>query len=177
MDLVAKSPADRRVAEIVEPAIANLGFDLVRVRVWESSAPKLQIMAERREGQIDMQDCVDLSRVLSPLLEEADPVGIKYVLEISSPGIDRPLTRVRDFETYTGSRVKIELGEPFEGQKRFRGRLLGLRGEPDDRQVALSVPDIGEVALPFSMLAAARVTPDASLYEAALSHAKAQEEN
>lgn len=172
MDLIAKTPADRRVAEIVEPVVVELGFDLVRVRVSGSRRTKLQIMAERSDGSMDIDDCATLSRSLSPVLDAADPLGAPYVLEISSPGIDRPLTREADFDAFAGFPVRIETRDPVEGRRRFRGDLLGLRRGADGISVALRESTRGEeIALRIEALAEARIVPDPGLFQSALAHA------
>src|SRR6476660_4931950 len=118
-----------RVATIVEPVIEQLGYRLVRVRVSSAEGCTVQVMAERPDGTMSVEDCEAVSRALSPVLDVADPIERAYRLEISSPGIDRPLVRKSDFERYTGHLAKIETSMPIQGRKRFRGVLAGTEGE------------------------------------------------
>ena len=114
---------------IVEPVIEQLGYRLVRVRVSSAEGCTVQIMAERPDGTMSVENCEAVSRALSPVLDVADPIERAYRLEISSPGIDRPLVRKSDFERYTGHVAKIETSMPIQGRKRFRGVLAGTEGE------------------------------------------------
>ncbi len=115
-----------RVARTIEPALEDMGYRLVRVRLTGSGRTTVQIMAERADGTMTIEDCEAVSRAISPLLDVEDPVRGTYALEVSSPGIDRPLVRPEDFETWAGFEVKIELATPLAGRKRFRGRLEGF---------------------------------------------------
>lgn len=129
-DLVAKASIDRRMAEVITPVIEDLGFELVRVRLMAGSKSKtLQIMAEKPEGGIEVDDCAAISTAVSATLDVEDPIEDAYTLEVSSPGIDRPLTRLKDFETYEGYEVKVETTELIDGQRRFKGVLAGVEGE------------------------------------------------
>ena len=112
-----------RVAGLAEPVLENLGYRLVRVRMFGNT---LQIMAEKPDGSMAIEDCEAVSRALSPVLDVEDPIASAYSLEVSSPGIDRPLVRAQDFERWQGHEVKIELNEPLAGRKRFRGELEGF---------------------------------------------------
>jgi ribosome maturation factor RimP len=147
-----------RVAAVVEPAVEGLGFRLVRVKVSGQNGTTVQIMAERPDGTMDVEGCEALSRAVSPLLDLEDPISGAYNLEVSSPGIDRPLVRGSDFTRWAGHEAKIELAVPLEGRKRFRGIIRGLDGETvlielpdapgDDEVVAqLALRDIGEARL------------------------------
>jgi ribosome maturation factor RimP len=127
--LVVEPGLPARVATIVEPVIEQLGYRLVRVRVSSAEGCTVQIMAERPDGTMSVEDCEAVSRALSPVLDVADPIERAYRLEISSPGIDRPLVRKSDFERYTGHVAKIETSMPIQGRKRFRGVLAGTEGE------------------------------------------------
>ena len=118
-----------RVALIAEPVLAGLGYRLVRVRVSGLDGCTVQIMAERPDGTMNIDDCESASRALSPVLDVADPIDRAYRLEISSPGLDRPLVRKSDFDRYAGNVVKIEMEVPVNGRKRFRGMLNGTEGE------------------------------------------------
>jgi ribosome maturation factor RimP len=147
-----------RVAAIVEPVVETMGFRLVRVRITGSEGCTVQIMAERPDGTLTIDDCEELSRALSPVLDVADPVERAYRLEISSPGMDRPLVRKSDFERYIGHLAKIEMSIPAEGRKRFRGTLTGIEGEAarlhrddakagENADVLLRIEDMAEAKL------------------------------
>jgi ribosome maturation factor RimP len=127
--LIVEPGLPARVATIVEPVIEQLGYRLVRVRVSSAEGCTVQVMAERPDGTMSVEDCEAVSRALSPVLDVADPIERAYRLEISSPGIDRPLVRKSDFERYTGHVAKIETSMPIQGRKRFRGVLAGTEGE------------------------------------------------
>jgi ribosome maturation factor RimP len=127
--LIVEPGLPARVAVIAEPLLEQLGYRLVRVRVSGSEGCTVQIMAERPDGTLTIDDCEDISRALSPVMDVADPIEKAYRLEISSPGIDRPLVRKSDFERYTGHLAKIETSMPIQGRKRFRGVLAGTEGE------------------------------------------------
>src|SRR5436309_4654537 len=114
---------------LIAPAVEAAGYRLVRLRLIGGKTKTLQIMAERPDGQMDVEDCARLSRALSDLLEREDPIEGEYLLEVSSPGIDRPLTRLTDFSRWSGHEAKLELkAADAAGRKRFKGRLLGLDG-------------------------------------------------
>jgi ribosome maturation factor RimP len=127
--LIAEPGLAARVAAIVEPVLESLGFRLVRVKISAQSGCTVQIMAERPDGTMSVEDCEAVSRALSPVLDVADPVDRAYRLEISSPGIDRPLVRRSDFERFAGHQVRIEMAVAAEGRKRFRGTLMGVEGD------------------------------------------------
>ena len=127
--LIVEPGLAARVAAIVEPVLEGLGYRLVRVRVSGSDGCTVQVMAERPDGTMTIEDCETVSRALSPVLDVADPVDRAYRLEMSSPGIDRPLVRRSDFERYAGNVVKIEMAVAVDGRKRFRGLLLGAEGD------------------------------------------------
>src|SRR5918995_4946784 len=118
-----------RVAAIAEPVIEGLGYRLVRVQVFPQSGLTVQIMAERPDGSMTVGDCETISRALSPVFDTKDPVDQPHRLEISSPGLDRPLVRRSDFERYAGHVAKIEMARGMDGRKRFRGVLLGVEGD------------------------------------------------
>ena len=147
-----------RVAALVEPVIEGLGYRLVRVRVSGSDGCTVQVMAERPDGTMTIDDCEVASRALSPVLEEFDPIDTAYRLEMSSPGIDRPLVRKSDFERYANNVVKIEMAVAAYGRKRFRGMLLGVDGDVvrvqrddakpgEETNVLLRIEDIAEAKL------------------------------
>jgi ribosome maturation factor RimP len=163
-DMLAKAPIDRRIATLIEPAVAGLGFRLVRVRVMGGRRLTLQIMAERPDGRMEVDDCARLSHALSALLDVEDPIDREYSLEVSSPGIDRPLTRLEDFERWKGWTAKLETDAPVEGRKRFKGDLLGTDGA--DVLIAL---EGGQTArLPFDALDDAKLVLTDALIEASL---------
>lgn len=136
-----------RVARLIAPTLESMGFELVRVRLMGAGGggSLLQVMTERPDGRMTIDDCAEISRALSALLDVEDPIAGSYRLEISSPGIDRPLTRAKDFTRWAGHEAKIELKAPIEGRKRFRGRLDGLDGADvliaeKDEQAATRLP-------------------------------------
>jgi ribosome maturation factor RimP len=147
-----------RVAAIAEPVIESLGYRLVRVKVSAAEEATLQIMAERPDGSMTVEDCETISRTLSPILDENDPIEKAYRLEISSPGIDRPLVRKSDFDRAAGHLVRIEMEIPFNGRKRFRGHVTGTEGnlarltrdevpEGEDAEVLLPIQDMSDAKL------------------------------
>ena len=127
-DLIAKTAIDKRLAEIVTPVIEGLGFELVRLRLMSGKTKTLQIMAERPDGSIDVDDCGQISTAVSALMDVEDPIEDNYALEVSSPGIDRPLTRLKDFDTWQGYEAKLETTELIDGRRRFKGELAGEIG-------------------------------------------------
>src|SRR6478609_5983620 len=127
--LIIEPGLPARVAVIAEPVIEQLGYRLVRVKVSAAEGCTVQIMAERPDGSMTVEDCEMISRALSPVLDMADPIDRTYRLEISSPGIDRPLVRKSDFDRFAGHLVKIEMEIPVNGRKRFRGEIVGTDGE------------------------------------------------
>lgn len=151
-DLVAKASIDRRMAEIVAPVIEDMGFELVRLRLMGGNTKTLQIMAERPEGGIEVDECAEISNAVSAVLDVEDPLVDAYTLEVSSPGIDRPLTRLKDFETFEGYEAKLETDELIDGRKRFKGVLAGVEGE----EVLINIAE-GTVGLQFDWLADAKL--------------------
>ena len=127
--LIIESGRAARVAAIAEPILAELGFRLVRVRISGSAGCTVQIMAERPDGMMAIEDCEAVSRALSPVLDVADPIEGAYRLEISSPGIDRPLVRRSDFDRYAGHTAQVEMLVLIDGRRRFRGELIGTDGD------------------------------------------------
>lgn len=127
-DLIAKTAIDRRLAEILTPVIEGMGFDLVRVRLMGGKAVRLQIMAERPGGGIEVDECGEISSAVSAVLDVEDPIEDAFTLEVSSPGIDRPLTRLKDFADFEGYEARLETAEPIDGRKRFKGVLAGVEG-------------------------------------------------
>jgi len=127
--LITEAGRAARVAALVEPVLAGLGYRLVRVRISGFAGCTVQVMAERPDGTMSIEDCEAASRALSPVLDAADPIEGSYRLEISSPGIDRPLVRRSDFDRYAGHIAQVEMLAPIEGRRRFRGELDGTQGE------------------------------------------------
>ena len=156
--LIIESGIAARVAAIVEPVIEDLGFHLVRVRVTSTGGCTVQIMAERPDGTMSVSDCETVSRAVSPVLDLEDPIAQAYHLEVSSPGIDRPLVRASDFDRWAGHEAKIEMAVPQAGRKRFRGFIRGVEGDA----VLVELPDVKEgdepiVRLPLGELGDARL--------------------
>lgn len=127
--LIAKAAIDRRLAEIISPVIEDMGFELVRIRLMSGKSQTLQIMAERPTGGIEVDECAEISTAVSAVLDVEDPILDTYTLEVSSPGIDRPLTRLKDFDTFEGYEAKLETTELIDGRRRFRGELAGVEGD------------------------------------------------
>jgi ribosome maturation factor RimP len=151
-DLIAKSAMDRRMAEILTPVIEDMGYELVRVRLMGGKSATLQVMADRPEGGIEVEDCADISTAVSAVLDVEDPITDTYTLEVSSPGIDRPLTRLKDFATFEGYEAKLETSELIDGRKRFKGVLAGVEGS----EVLINI-DAGTVGLRFEWLSDAKL--------------------
>ena len=128
-DLIAKTGIDKRLAEIVGPVIEGMGFELVRLRLMSGKTRTLQIMAERPEGGIEIEDCAQISTAVSAVLDVEDPISDAYTLEVSSPGIDRPLTRLKDFDLWEGYEARLETEELIDGRRRFKGLLVGTEGD------------------------------------------------
>jgi ribosome maturation factor RimP len=173
--LVTETGVAARVAALATPMLADLGFRLVRVRVSGLDGCTVQVMAERPDGSMAIEECEVVSRALSPVLDVADPIERAYRLEISSPGLDRPLVRRSDFEHHAGAEVKIELAAPTaDGRRRFRGALVGLDGEailirPGD------APEGSVVRLPGDDIVEARLVLTDDLIAASLRRGKSQE--
>lgn len=168
-DLVAKAAIDRRLAGIVSPVIEGLGFELVRLRLMNGRRPTLQIMAERPAGGIEVEECARISRAVSAALDVEDPISGEYVLEVSSPGIDRPLTRPKDFERYAGYEARIETSEQVDGRRRFKGTLGGIQ----DGEILLTIPE-GTIGLDFDLLADAKLVLTDALIAESLAGRKSQ---
>jgi ribosome maturation factor RimP len=151
-DLIAKAAIDRRMAEIITPVIEDLGYELVRVRLMSGKNTILQIMADKPEGGIEVDDCAKISTAVGATLDVEDPIVDEYALEVSSPGIDRPLTRLKDFENFEGYEAKIETTELIDGRRRFKGQLAGI----DGRDVLINVEE-GTIGLQFDWLSDAKL--------------------
>lgn len=155
-DLIAKTAIDRRLADIVGPAIEGLGFELVRIRLMGGKTRILQIMADRPDGGIGVDECGDISTAVSAVLDVEDPLEDNYVLEVSSPGIDRPLTRLKDFDVWKGWEARIETTELIDGRRRFKGDLAGIEGD----EVLITIEEAGEevtIGLKFDWLSDAKL--------------------
>ncbi|HLW28807.1 MAG TPA: ribosome maturation factor RimP [Kiloniellales bacterium] len=143
------------VERLIAPTVVDLGFEIVRVQLTgEGGRQTLQVMAERPDGTMTIDDCADLSASISAILDVEDPISGAYSLEVSSPGLDRPLTRLKDFRVWAGFEARVEMEVPQEGRKRFRGRLRGVEGEEvllhnldDDEIYRLPFSDIGRAKL------------------------------
>jgi ribosome maturation factor RimP len=173
--LIIEQGVAARVAAVAEPVIAGLGYRLVRVRVSGLSGCTVQIMAERADGTMSIEDCESVSRALSPVLDVADPIERAYRLEISSPGLDRPLVRRSDFERSAGHTAKIEMAVGVAGQRRFRGLIVGVEGEAARIRNENSAGEADEVLLPIADMADARLVLDDALVAESLRRGKAAE--
>jgi len=176
--LIADSGLAMRVGRVVAPALRDLGLRLVRVRISAAQGPTLQIMAERPDGGMTIDDCERASEALSPLLDLEEPLSGPYRLEMSSPGIDRPLVRVSDFRRALGHEARIEMAVPVDGRKRFRGRLEAVETRDGGAVARLVLPpdEDGEaksVALPIADMGEAKLTLAEDLIRAALRREKA----
>jgi ribosome maturation factor RimP len=173
---IAEPGLAARVAAIVEPVLEGLGYRLVRVRVSGLDGCTVQVMAERPDGSMTIEDCEAASRALSPVLDVADPVERAYRLELSSPGLDRPLVRRSDFERYAGHAVKVEMAAAVDGRKRFRGLLLGADGDMARIRRDDAAPgEPADVLLPIDEMAEARLVLTDALIAASLRRGKQAE--
>lgn len=155
MEVPALNPDQARAIEaLLAPTLEDMGYSLVRVRMHGGRNMTLQVMAERvDDAAMKVEDCADISHAVSAILDVEDPIAGSYELEVSSPGIDRPLVKPRDFERYAGFEAKVELETPINGRRRFRGRLLGFA----DAQVRMRLDGGDDVELPFSNLKDAKL--------------------
>jgi ribosome maturation factor RimP len=173
--LIIEQGIAARVAAIAAPVLGGLGYRLVRVRVSGTQACTVQIMAERPDGSMVIEDCEAASRALSPVFDVEDPIDREYRLEISSPGIDRPLVRRSDFERYTGHEAKIEMEIAQDGRKRFRGVLTGVEGEAAKlRRKDAAEGEVADVLLPIADMAEARLVLTDELIRESLRRGKSQ---
>jgi ribosome maturation factor RimP len=175
--VIADTGVAARVAAICAPVLLEFGLRVVRVRVSSNDGCTVQVMAERADGTMSIEECETASRALSPVLDAADPIDRAYRLEISSPGLDRPLVRRSDFERHAGQLVKIELEAPHQGRRRFRGVLLGVEG--DGARVRIDETKDGTVAesefvLPFEDMSDAKLVLTDELIAAALRRSKSE---
>lgn len=141
-----------QIAAIIEATVESMGYELIRVTYGGGRKPTLQIMAEHPDGTMGVEDCAKLSREVSLLLDVEDPLQGEYLLEVSSPGVDRPLTRPKDFERWVGFEVKVELGTQMDGRRRFRGKMLSF-----DSDVIVLATDEGEFALDYADVSKAKL--------------------
>ena len=150
-----KTAEDLGLLELLDPVAEAAGFEIVRLRLMAGKEQRrLQVMAETPEGEMTVEGCTRLSRAISEVLDAADPIKGEYLLEVSSPGIDRPLTRLKDFDTYEGLEAKLELDRLAEGRKRFRGVLAGVEGD----SVAIDLEGEEHTALiPFAWVLEAKL--------------------
>jgi ribosome maturation factor RimP len=164
---------ERIVADLVEPVLEELGLRLVRVKISGRDGGTMQIMVERPNGEMTVEDCATISRRLSPVLDAYDPMPGQYRLEISSPGIDRPLVRPSDFALWTGHEAKVELKELVDGRKRFRGMIEGVA--KDEVRLRIDLEGKGEkvtIGLPFSLIREAKLIADMESFRADLTGKK-----
>ncbi|MGC1502585.1 MAG: ribosome maturation factor RimP [Sulfitobacter sp.] len=167
-DLIAKAAIDRRMAEIITPVIEDMGYELVRVRLMSGKVTTLQIMADKPEGGIEVDDLAKINQALGAVLDVEDPIIEEYTLEVSSPGIDRPLTRLKDFDMFEGYEAKIETEELVGGRRRFKGELAGIDGD----EVLINVEE-GTVGLKFDWLSDAKLVLTDELIKEMLRQRKA----
>jgi len=172
--LITETGIDARVAAIIEPVIVGMGYQLVRVKLTSQNGTTLQIMAEKPDGTMTVNDCEALSMAISPVLDVEDPIDKAYNLEMSSPGIDRPMVRKGDFRKWTGHLIKCETSVMVEGRKRFRGKIVSVSddGFVLDREQT-SRDEAGEINIPFSALAEAKLILTDDLIRDALKADKA----
>lgn len=155
-DLIARTAIDRRLAAIVRPAVEAAGFELVRLRLMGGKTKTLQIMADRPEGGIQIDELGEITHAVSAVLDVEDPLEDAYTLEVSSPGIDRPLTRLKDFDAHAGYEARLETSELIDGRRRFKGTLAGTEGD----EVLISIDNEGEevtIGLRFDWLSDAKL--------------------
>lgn len=167
-DLIAKAAMDRRLAEIITPVIEDLGYELVRVRLMSGKTSTLQIMADKPDGGIEVDDCAKISTAVGAVLDVEDPIIDEYALEVSSPGIDRPLTRLKDFANFEGYEAKIETDDLIDGRRRFKGELAGVEGD----EVLINIEE-GTVGLKFEWLSDAKLILTEELIKEMLRQRKA----
>lgn len=155
-DLIAKTAIDRRLAALIQPTIEGLGYELVRIRLMGGKTRILQIMADTPDGGINVEDCAKISTAVSAVLDVEDPIEDNYTLEVSSPGIDRPLTRLKDFDMWQGYEARVETTELIDGRRRFKGALAGTDGD----EVLITIEEGGEdltIGLKFDWLSDAKL--------------------
>jgi ribosome maturation factor RimP len=174
--LIVEQGIAARVAAIAEPVLLGMGYRLVRVKISGLDGCTVQIMAERPDGTMTVEGCEDVSRALSPVLDVADPIDRAYRLEVSSPGLDRPLVRRSDFERYAGHQLKVEMEMAIDGRRRFRGLLLGADGEAARIRRDDAAPgEANEILLPIADIAEAKLVLTDALIAESLRRGKAAE--
>ena len=151
-NLIAKSYTDKKLAELLNPILDDLGFEMVRVRLSSGDPSTLQIMADRLDGPIGVDELAEINTSVGTILDVEDPIPENYTLEISSPGIDRPLTRKKDFDSFQGFEAKIETTQLIDGRRRFRGVLAGVNND----EVLINLEE-GTIGLKFTWLSEARL--------------------
>lgn len=172
--LIVEEGQEARIASIILPEIEQLGFQLVRVRLSQLNGLTLQIMAERPDGTMSVEDCEELSNAISPVLDIEDPINAAYHLEVSSPGIDRPLVRRSDFENWIGHVAKLETSQMVNNRKRFKGRIINVDGdEVEFRRDDASKDEEAEFKLPLDVIAEAKLILSDDLIREALRRDKA----
>lgn len=142
-----------KIAAMISPSLESMGYEIVRISFKGGDRPILQIMAERADGTMNIEGCQEISRAVSALMDVEDPIEDAYELEVSSPGIDRPLTRQKDFERWAGFEAKVELDEAVDGQRRYRGKLLGI----EDDTISLLGDADEKFKLPFANVRKAKL--------------------
>jgi ribosome maturation factor RimP len=155
-DLIARAAMDRRLAEIITPTVEDMGFEVVRVRLMTGKQSTLQVMVQRPDGTIEVDECGEISTAISAVLDVEDPILDTYTLEVSSPGIDRPLTRLKDFDLWAGHVARIETEQLIDGRRRFKGILHGTEGN----DILIEIDDHGEavtIGLQFDWLSDAKL--------------------
>ena len=174
--LIAEQGIAARVAAISEPVLDGIGYRLVRVKISGADGCTVQIMAERPDGTMTVEDCEAVSRALSPVLDVADPIDRPYRLEVSSPGMDRPLVRRSDFVRFAGHRIKVDMATAIDGRRRFRGVLLGVEDDAARLRRDDAAPgEADEVVLPIEEMAEAKLVLTDSLIAETLRRGKAAE--
>jgi len=173
--LIKETGVAARVANIAEPVLVDLGFRLVRVQISALSGCTVQVMVERPDGTMTIEDCETASRALSPVLDAADPVERAYRLELSSPGLDRPPVRHADFQRFAGHEVKIEMAVAIDGRRRFRGLLIGADGESARMRLEGDADATTDVLLRFDEMVEAKLVLSDALLTQALRQGKTAE--
>jgi ribosome maturation factor RimP len=163
---VGTGPSTERIERLVAPSLDAMGYEVVRILIMGKHAPTLQIMAERKDDKpMTVEDCADISRQISAVLDVEDPISSAYTLEVSSPGLDRPLTRPKDFQRFAGYEARLETRLPIDGRRKFTGRLIGIEGE-----VVKLKDEAGEVALPYAQIHKAKLVLTDELLRQAPKH-------
>jgi len=169
--LRAISEIEKRILDIIQPEADSLGLDIVRVRMMGANTPILQIMAEKPDGTMDVEDCAKLSRAIGPVLDVEDPIPSEYNLEVSSPGIDRPLTREGDFANWVSHEARVEIGVPKDGRRRFHGTIT----EETNGVVSMDLKDGSQAEIAVTEMVKASLVMTDRLIEEALSRGQAPE--